>query len=203
MRPESTISHTCEYCGETFAVPRYQLRHRTPKFCSLTCFHSNRGKWSEAAFWSRADTSNTGCWEWQRGRNKNGYGRFMGSYAHRIAYRLAHGLIAPGMKVCHTCDNPPCVNPAHLFLGTDKDNMADCRRKGRFRKPPTGVTVSPARRARGERVGGSRLTANVVAEIRRAHPAWGGTQAELAAQFGVSQTTIWNIIHRHTWCHIP
>lgn len=79
-----------------------------------------------------------GCWLWKGARQPNGYGRFSAyskarktQMAHRWAWILANGPIPDGMRVLHRCDNPPCVNPAHLFLGTDSDNMRDCVAKGR------------------------------------------------------------------------
>lgn len=77
------------------------------------------------------------CWEYQAARSPRGYGTIgvMGKTrrAHRVAWELANGPIPEGLLVCHHCDNPPCCNPAHLFLGTDKDNVADMRAKGRGR----------------------------------------------------------------------
>lgn len=91
-------------------------------------------------FWSRVDRSkgDDACWEWTGARNGRGYGmcgvgtRYHG--AHRVAYTLCSGTIPDGLNVCHHCDNPPCVNPAHLFLGTQSDNMRDCFAKGRGSK---------------------------------------------------------------------
>lgn len=72
------------------------------------------------------------CWIWTGPTNNHGYGRFGGSrYAHRVSYQLAHGPIPPGMVVLHRCDNPPCVNPDHLSLGTQRDNVRDMVTKGR------------------------------------------------------------------------
>jgi hypothetical protein len=78
-----------------------------------------------------------GCWEWTGCQDANGYGRFclkgQRRLASRVSWMLHNGAIPEGLFVCHKCDNPPCVNPAHLFLGTAKDNMQDCKRKGRMR----------------------------------------------------------------------
>lgn len=88
-------------------------------------------------FLAKIRIDESGCWIWTAGRNKLGYGRFglPGQYktvqAHRFAYEQFYGPIPEGMFVCHHCDNPPCVNPEHLFVGTHVDNMKDMWSKGR------------------------------------------------------------------------
>jgi hypothetical protein len=92
-------------------------------------------------FWSKVDKSGGGntCWAWLAATTRGGYGNFSidgkPRRAHRVVWEIVNGKIPDGLDCLHTCDNPPCVNPAHLFLGTKNDNMADMRAKGRF---PTG-----------------------------------------------------------------
>lgn len=134
------------------------------------------------------NVTEAGCWEF-RGycAPPSGYGRVANGLAHRIAYADANGPIPAGMFVCHSCDNPPCVNPAHLFLGTPAENIADAVSKGRM--------------ARGERSGSSRLTAENVIEIR-ARDAAGEMSRSIAASFDISHSTVSQILHRRSWKHI-
>ena len=87
-------------------------------------------------FWEKVQKKSGGCWTWLGAKNNQGYGNFNvgGKFerAHRIAYCLSIGEVPAGLFVLHHCDNPSCVNPKHLFLGTQKDNMQDCLKKGRF-----------------------------------------------------------------------
>ena len=125
-----------------------------------------------------------GCWLWAGGRTERGYGRFKVDgktiRASRWAYEHFIGPIPDGLCVLHRCDNPPCVNPAHLFVGTDADNVRDCLAKGRHRHGGTG----------------SRLTVEQRAEIRRRYTGAYGQQAALAREFGVHPTTICHLVKR-------
>lgn len=147
-------------------------------------------------FEARVLVSETGCWEWQGGKKHSGYGRvrYQGKdeYAHRLSYEIFVGAIPKGMFVCHHCDNPRCVNPEHLFLGTQADNMADMARKGRGK----------GRGRRGARPGSanpfSKLTEEQVALIREAE----GIQQAIATQFGVGQSTVSLIRNGKRWRHL-
>lgn len=157
------------------------------------------------------------CEEWQGPRSRAGYGRVGRGYAHRVAYERLHGPIPAGMVVRHRCDNPPCVNPAHLELGTHADNMRDMAARGRsFRGEPRralmrrvaargmahGTHTRPEGRPRGERNGHAKLTEATAREVRAAYAAGGTTQRELAARFGVTQMTVSDLVTRKTWAHV-
>jgi len=138
-----------------------------------------------ACFWSRVTVlEDNDCWEW-REHTDNGYGRFRGARAPRVAYEFAKGPIPDGMLVRHTCDNPRCCNPFHLILGTNSDNMQDALARGRF--------------AIGPRHGNTRLTQEQADYIRQ-NPD-GLTGKALAAQFGIAQSTVSYIRSGRSWKH--
>lgn len=157
------------------------------------------------AFWQRVDKSGE-CWVWTAARQKFGYGilRFekRGWLAHRVAFLLTNGPITDGLCVLHHCDNPPCCNPAHLFLGTVIDNNKDRDAKGRNRAN-VGKTMAryPHRRARGERQGSARLTAEAVRDMRD-RVAGGELRSDLAKAYGVSWTTVDKAVKRLRWAHV-
>lgn len=100
----------------------------------------------EELFWARVDKSagESACWPWTLAKHRDGYGRANVRkngvnrirIAHRIAWEFANGPVPADKDVCHTCDNRICCNPAHLWLGTEKENMADCKAKGRYYRGP-------------------------------------------------------------------
>lgn len=131
------------------------------------------------------------CHEWLRGRFKNGYGsvkrRGKDLKTHRVAWELEYGPIPDGLFVCHTCDNPPCCNLKHLFLGTPADNAADMVAKGR--------------QARGWKFSTTKLEENDVRGVRIALAA-GLSHRTIAALFGVNPRTIHRIRHYIHWAYV-
>lgn len=155
-----------------------------------------RGKTLEERFWEKVQKTDT-CWIWIGCRNNGtGYGRIgrggrQGgtTHAHVVSWELANNRRVPkGMMICHKCDVRACVRPDHLFLGTPADNVYDAIRKDRF--------------IRGERVGGCKLTADQVIEIRARHGAGLSDVHDLAREFGVTYGNIVAIIKRKSWAHV-
>lgn len=137
----------------------------------------------------------TPCWLWVGARLKDStYGAFhldgKSERAHKVAWLFTCGKVAYGLKVCHHCDNPPCVNPSHLFLGTQKQNINDATSKGRM--------------ARGSNAGAAKLSESQVEEIRDVLAVRGnewGIQVKLAKRFGVSYQLIGRIKSGKCWSH--
>jgi len=131
------------------------------------------------------------CWEWQACRNPQGYGLFdirhKSFLAHRVAWVIAHDVIPDGIFILHRCDNPPCVNPAHLWLGTHADNKRDSVDKGRH-----GWACGAAN-------GRAKLRETDVRLIRRLYRRGHWSQFPLARVYGVSHCTISEIVNGKTW----
>lgn len=154
-----------------------------------------RGQDPVAAFWKRVDKGAPGgCWIWQGARQKFGHGalcrnidgkhRFI--LAHRYAWLLLRGPIPEGKHLCHTCDVPACVNPDHLYIGTDKTNADDKTRRGRWN-------------------GRVKLTHDQVRAIRIQFVRYNSKKsnmAELANRFGVSTGSIYAIVRGASWQHV-
>lgn len=143
-------------------------------------------------FWKYVAKSD-GCWEWIGHRQGAGYGRIgLGDKvklgAHRVSWELHNGPIPDGLWVLHRCDNPPCVRPDHLFLGTNADNVADMIAKGRVRHA-------------GECNGRARLTADKVREIR-VRLARGERKVDIAPDYGVRPSAISSVATGRTWGHV-
>lgn len=178
-KPKSTrIQRACRYCQTIFDVPEYRAKRGQ----GVTCAECNNAT-AEQRFWRKVDKAD-GCWLWRGGTSNRGYGaafvrgRLVG--AHRAAWELTYGPIPDGQWVLHRCDNPPCVNPDHLFLGTHEENMHDMASKGR-------------------RIGaGRKLTPERVIEAR-ALLEQGVSQSNVAARFGVSRSAIAQMVRGNSW----
>lgn len=189
----------------TYKMPRHKYKKR---FC-LRCpvdFRPTTGNQrycvactDRERFKDKVVFAGVECWLWQGARFKNGgYGQFReyrkrnSARAHVFAWRLWRGAVPAGLYVLHKCDNPPCVNPNHLFLGTAKDNSDDCGRKGR-----NGTTRHPEI-VRGARNGMAKLTDGAVRAIRKST-----SKLRVAAKcYGVSESTISRIRLGKTWRHV-
>lgn len=160
-------------------------------------------------FWSKVTvTGDDDCWEWNGYKRLRGYGAFQlnGSphITSRIAYKLHYNVDPMELLVCHSCDNPPCCNPRHLFLGTAADNSRDMVTKQRQNTPNGerhGSKTKPGSRARGERSNLAKLTAEEALEIRRLYSS-GLTQKQIATSFGITREGVASIIQANTWKHI-
>jgi hypothetical protein len=171
-----TMIRPCSHCGRDFALTNSAQIH-----CSITC-----------RFWSKVRIDDVdACWIWEGSRQPRGYGLFCNGgveLAHRIVWLLEFGAM-PDLCVLHHCDNPPCVNPAHLFLGTHGDNNRDRSAKGRNG------------RARGAASGHAKLCEAQIPEIR-ALRASGMTLCEIGRRFGVTSGAISAITQGRAWHYV-
>jgi len=204
-----TNSHTTIMQIANAMVPRAQTEIKlTPK--------------QERNFWAKVDKNgpimpnmDTPCWIWTGCKTKHGYGMFSccnGKMitSHRISWVITNGTINNdnsyhGTCVCHKCDTTSCVNPGHLFLGTQKENTRDRENKNRgnhAKGNANGSRKYPERLIRGEARSNSKLSSIQVMEIRTRYAAGGVLNRELAAEFGVSNGLINHIIKRKCWKHV-
>lgn len=179
------VDCACQYCGCAFTLPRCRLKLGMGHVCEACRKASPSDR-----FWRKV-TKGDGCWLWSGSRHPNGHGyAYLDgrvTYAHRVAWMLTRGSIPDGINVCHKCDNPPCVNPDHLFLGTQADNMRDSAEKGR-------AAAGALKR--------SKLTPALVREVRTLLRA-GWTQQKIADRLGtVTRSAIGLINQGRRWGHI-
>lgn len=141
-------------------------------------------------FWSNVNKTD-GCWEWKRAKNKRGYGVYSfenkKQLTHRLSYMFTHGELPSSILVCHKCDNPKCVNPDHLFAGTQTDNMNDMVIKGSGRNNYN-----------------RKISIEDIKIIRAKYPHCpkDGTVKELAKKYGINESSMTKIINRKTYKHI-
>ena len=181
----------------------------------------------EERFWKKVDRSGgkDACWLWLAGFRKKGqkYGAFYirerknNVPAHNIAFLLMNGYLSKGKIIMHSCDNPPCCNPAHLFEGTPKDNSDDKVKKGRqskgllhslalMKNRPSGNShysrINPEKLARGETHGLAKLTPEIVMAIRKEYVPRKISSIFLAQKYNIDPSNVMCIVHRKTWVHI-
>lgn len=187
------MERQCKSCGKP--LPKRYLFRRS--YCSDACMSRLVESLAPARFWAKVSKS-PGCWEWTGYLNNMGYGQLSlnnrCTYAHRYSWILAHGEIAKGLCVLHRCDNPKCVRPDHLFLGTKKQNSEDMMKKGRWTRPFI-------RRSVGEQVHSSKLKAIDIPVIRGRIQSGEPLQV-IARSFGVSHGAIYHIAKGNTWSHV-
>jgi hypothetical protein len=170
-------------CGQVTGVaPRTATCYGWVKGQHFRFAFGHQGTSGPVAFWGNVPDHLPvdACWEWHGTRNAKGYGVFSGKMAHRLTYAHAFGPIQDDLFVCHHCDNPPCVNTAHLFLGTNMDNLADMVAKGR-RRPGFKITRADAE------------------NIKARYAKGGIRQTDLAHEYGVSQAVVSAIVVGKIW----
>lgn len=151
-------------------------------------------------FWNHVEKTDS-CWLWTGAKTAFGHGVVMCKgtkrrgkvqKAHRVSWLLHFGPIEDGLFVCHTCDVPNCINPDHLYLGTSADNTRDCLERGR---------IDRVKRPRGEKHGNSKLTTDIVRDIR-ARREQGETLKSIALRHNTPVSNVWQIVHRKLWAHV-
>lgn len=155
--------------------------------------YSKNSKTPEERFWSKVNIkSDTECWEWTGSKSKKGYGLFDArcgeSRAHRVSWMFSFGNVPNGVFVLHSCDNPSCVNPNHLFLGSAKDNTQDMIRKSRDSLI-------------GSKNSQAKLSEVSIVEIKTLYQS-GISISKISSLFNVVYETIWDIVNGNTWKHI-
>lgn len=193
--PPEPTTKLCECgCGQTAPLaPQTSKKRGWVKGQPLRFAHGhNRRRSAVERFWEKVNKdAPNGCWEWTGSQHDFGYGSIYVNnkmmLTHRFSYELHNGPIPPNMFCCHTCDNPRCCNPQHLFLGSNNDNVSDMIKKGRD--------------SRG--TGSAKLTEAQVIEIRQKYAQGSVTHMELASEYGLDRSSVSSIIRRRTWSHIP
>jgi hypothetical protein len=187
--PITKVTKVCVHCFKEFQI---YPSHADRIYCNRFCYDLHRVPPLEERFWKSVKKTD-GCWFWIAAASQDGYGEISikgkNVGAHRISWVLHYGEIPDGLWVLHKCDNPPCVRPDHLFLRTQKHNLADA--------------ASKARMSSGSRHYKAKLTKEDVRLIRDWYATDTVSQSFIAEKFAVDQTIISDIVRRKSWKHIP
>lgn len=179
----------CQKCKKEFKIRPYLVKKGFNKYCSWNCRYGT----SEDRFFNSLEKIENGCWLWKGAIGKNGYGALNVNgkviLAHRYSFILHHEKIPKGLFVCHKCDIRNCVNPEHLFLGTNHDNVKDMIKKGR--KNPVKGSASPS----------AKLNEEKVKQIKQFLKE-GMRSPELAKLFNIGKRQIIYIKNNQSWKHI-
>jgi len=199
----------CLNCTIEFHPKPDKVRVGRGKYCSHQCYREYNRNHPEHRFWKKVNKTDS-CWLWKTSNKKTGYGAFpiwdknskkINITAHRFSYMLHYGHIPKGMHVCHTCDIRNCVNPAHLFVGTQKDNIQDALAKNRMPKGDNHyMHQKPDLIRKGEQLSQSKLTEDEVRAIREMSQTL--PQKNIAKMFNVSTHAIYCIQKNITWKHV-
>jgi HNH endonuclease len=185
------VERVCQSCGATFFAYPWDCRRREVKYCSRSCYYASKRIPIEEQFRrSVGETTESGCVLWAGLKDWNGRGVIYSTLrppqrifiASRIAWEIANGAIPEGQCICHRCDNPACINVAHLFLGTQLDNIDDMARKGR-----------QANR---------RLTDDEIRTIYARYHKGNVSQQQLADEYGIHQTAVSSIVTGKRWQYV-
>lgn len=198
----------CDACGQEFAVPQWVTKARPATTCSLACAYQLRaGRYKSVItrLLAKRVITDAGCWEWTGSRAPAGYGAMSFHGKRTLVSRVSAAVflgfsLDAALFVCHHCDNPPCFNPAHLFIGTAADNTQDRISKGRP-GPADALRGKRSPKTQGSRHVNAKLSEADIPEIR-ALLANGLPQTRIAARFEVSSTTINHIAHGKAWTHV-
>jgi len=182
----------CEFCGKEFKRFSCRINKFKHSFCSRECVANNQIKSIEKKVLFNVKKLSNGCWIWNGSLTEFGYGQVFHNRkmyrAHRLSWIIHNGEIPKGILICHICDVRSCINPQHLFMARHQGNMDDMVKKGR--------------QSKGENQSFSKLTEKQVKEIRTINKIDKYSYIDLAKQYKVSRTTIYNIVNLKAWKHI-
>lgn len=182
----------CPICQKSFFTWQSEISRGGGIYCNAVCFQKSRYRPQEERFWAMVEKTDS-CWLWTGAKHEFGHGIFVTDenlhrVAHRISWTFQNGPIPEGLCVLHNCpggDNPSCVNPTHLFLGTLTDNTQDMIKKGRSKFYGTAA----------------KLTSDKVVEIRARYAVGDITKKQLATEYRIHPSMVDHIISRRRWKH--